>query len=101
MPSEKRFPIVGLPEGHHRAKRDDTVTFRVSEQHSAWLRDRARAVGVTRSALCMSVILDYLGGQTEKRAHGNANVHIDRIARDVERAIQYLDNARALIRRTA
>ncbi len=97
---QKRFPIIGLPEARRR-KRDDTVTFRVSEEHSAWLRDRARAVGTTRSALCLSVILEYLQGQTKTRTQNSVHVHIERIERCIDQAAQCLDSARALIRRTA
>ena len=69
MSRQQAFPIIGIRNlrAQRNAKRDDTVTFRVPEEISAWLHDRARSMSISRSALICSVVHDYLARQTGTR----------------------------------
>lgn len=70
-------------------KRDDTVTFRIPEEVSSWLHDRARSLGLKRSELCYRLVAEYLQSQTGTRTRD-----VD-IANDcLERATELIGEAR-------
>jgi hypothetical protein len=62
MPKQSAFAIIGIRNlaRERKAKRDETVAFRVSEQIAAWLRDRCCARQIKPSALMREILIQHL-----------------------------------------